>query len=792
MRNWDNWNTYKDLNGNTLHGCVQFNVRGGTTPGHIYDRDGTEIANPQLTDSLGRTAMQVFVDSDVVAYFYKYIGNGSYSADEEIPVDTSDESLWSLQYTAESKLSVNGEMTSNSAMGVSTMSSLRGLDPDDVPVVDGLRIVCLQGYYEGGDCQPVWYVWDPSATADDDNGSVIKYSGLLTGRWILSRPDGFVDSRHFGVFPQDSQFASVDQTTRIMQLVSYCNSAGLNPLFGGSVSHPYFIYNSLYVNSRNAISVSRGTAFVDKSYSNFYGDWDGDPLFVNGLTKVSAHTVRASWNFYDAVTYDEVFLDAQTQKNTFVDARVVVTVDTAGKTFTNCDLVSDGHLATNTFHNCVLRAPMFVAQAISPVIDDNCTIQPLDFAGRMDLWCVLRSQQHDPVIDVCMQTLDSHCIIDLDGVFIKNALFDNFSHNATLSLGLECCRGFITVTAMGNYTLTVEDSELSATFGNTGEAGVGYQPVFNIRNSAIGLTNQLTFLSGFSASNTAFTGNGILVNGGVSMDDCNVAVQMTVRGKYVVRHCTILGSVLHYTVSQTAEVEMTHCDLGATYSLTPAIAGTVVHGVWANNTSSIDSPILIDRTNIDPIDSHHTYTYSNNSGGFLPYETKMEMHEFIVHHATMIGAQQPPTEPYRLTQNVLGGSDSDTNGRPNGYIMPWYSQPLFDTIRMFRIGTDRFLVRAQLTVWPSTLEAPGSTNEYQHSRYHDAQLGAYYIDGYTWGIMPFWDDPTVTPPTDLRNTQTDACFFRGSLSFSLNNMPSFNDYTFNMGIRYECLDRHDR
>lgn len=790
MRNFDNWDTYKDLNGNTLHGCVQFNVRGGTTPGHIYDRDGTEIANPQLTDSLGRTVLQVFVDSDVVAYFYKYIGNGSYSADEEIPVDTSDESLWSLQYTVESKLSVDGTVTSNAAMGVSTMSSLRGLDPEEVPLVDGLRIVCLQGYYVGGDCSPVWYVWNPNATADDDNGSVIKYSGLLTGRWILVRPDGFVDSRHFGVFPQDSQLADVDHTTRITQLVSYCNTVGLNPLFGGSTSHPYFIYNSLNVNSRNAISVSRGTAFVDKSDSYFYGDWDGDPLFVNGRTKVSAHTVRASWNFSDAITYDEVFLDAQIPKDAFVDARVVVTVDTAGKTFTNCELVSDGHLAENTFHNCVLRAPMFVAQDISPTIDADCTIQPLDFADRMKLWCILRSQVPYPVVDVCMQTLDASCDLALDGIFIKNALFDGFSHDATVSLGLECCRGSITINALGNYTLTAEDSEITLTCNNTGEVGVGFQPVFNLRDSTVGTVAQLTYLLALAANNTSFTGNSILVNGDISLDYCNIATPMTLRGKYVVRHSAINSNVLHYTVNQVAEVVMTDNTLSAYYTLQPSISGTTVNAVWANNYSSVDSPIIIDRTNIDLIDSNHTYVYSGNSGGFLPYETKPEVHEFTIHHSPITGSLQPTTDPYVLTQMVLGGSDSDTNGRPSGYILPWYSVPNFDTIKMFRIGVDRFQVKAKLVAWPPLLENEGTTGEYQYNRYHDALLGAYYIDGYTWGIMPFWDDPTVTPPTQLSSTAANPRFFKGSLSFSLNNMPSFSDYHVSMSIQYECMDKH--
>lgn len=787
LRNYDTWDTYLDLNGKPLLGCVQFNVKDGTTVASIYDSDGVALANPILTNINGRTSRQVFLNSDVRAYYYKYVGQGRFSDVEEISIDTSDTTKWSLQYTVESQDGRIIHIDSVSPMALSTMRSLRELDPATVPSVDGLRIVTLLGYYDGGDCAPVEYIWDGGSSEDDDNGSVIKAYNTQVGRWKLVAPEEVVDSRHFGIFPQNSTLADVDHTTRIVQLVNYCNSKSLSPWFNGSISYPYFIYTALNVNSRNPIVVSRGTSFVDKANSQFYGDWDGNPLFVNGKTAVSSKVIRTSWNFRDAITYDEVYIDSSTVKNTFQDAYVTVLIPTAGKTFIRCQIVSDGKLANNTFQDCVLRASMFTNESLSPVIDNNCTIQPLDFADRMDLWCTLRSQQQNPVIDVCMQTLDAHCTISLDGIFIKNALFDGFVHDATVSLGLECCRGNMTINALGNYALTVEDSELTVTFANTGEVGAGMQPAINIRNSTLGFVNQLTYLLSLGAVDTSFSGNGVVVNGDVAMDGCNVAVPVTVRGKYVVRHCTISSNVVHYTVNEIAEVEMTHCDLRAYYSLIPSVAGTVVHGIWANNQSIIDSPILINRTNVDPVDSHHVYTYSNNSGGFLPYETKVVAHEFTIHHSMMTNPSDIPTEPYHLTQMVLGGSDSDTNGRPSGYMLPWYSQPLFDTIRMFRIGTDRFKVRAKLVSWPQLLESQGSTGEYQHNRYHDAFLGAYYIDGYTFGIMPFWDDPSATPLVDSGNPR----FFSGSLSFSFNNMPSFTDYHVTMGIQYECLDKHE-
>ena len=72
MRSWDLWNKYTDNNGNPLHGCIHFVVNEGNTSAPIYDKDGTPLDNPQLTDIYGRTQHQVFIDEDCVAYFYKY------------------------------------------------------------------------------------------------------------------------------------------------------------------------------------------------------------------------------------------------------------------------------------------------------------------------------------------------------------------------------------------------------------------------------------------------------------------------------------------------------------------------------------------------------------------------------------------------------------------------------------------------------------------------------------------------------------------------------------------------
>ena len=84
MRNLDLWNRYLDNSGKILQGCIQVMVKDGNTNADIYDSDGTAIQNPQLTDEYGRSEKQIFIEEDVVAYFYKYIGTGSFANIEKL------------------------------------------------------------------------------------------------------------------------------------------------------------------------------------------------------------------------------------------------------------------------------------------------------------------------------------------------------------------------------------------------------------------------------------------------------------------------------------------------------------------------------------------------------------------------------------------------------------------------------------------------------------------------------------------------------------------------------------
>ena len=778
----------------------------------LTDSEGTPLPNPLFTGSDGRLRLNNGNGAPAVPC----IANGlSYkvvvakkTGVEPIFVDgilQNPEELYEEPSIVFVVTAMGGSGAGGNSSVVGNIAEVRSADK-------GLGSVVCAGYYAAGDCPSRTFTWFDSEEPPEDNGiNILRNPDDNTGYWKMGDPQaGTWDVRMAGLRPE---FESSTNSSLLANLLSMVNDSGFDtmstriffPKGVWKIQQGFTAYSKVVFGYGAKLSMGNGTA---KTF-NFHGGIEsfGSPDAGNlkifeapygGYLKIvcGLGVFRSSWlgnvPLSNLSVKDTFIIDSDDRDFLHTGARmVIVETDLAHIVdFRDCEIVSEGHLGNGSFRNCKLRGAMFIEENLdSVVVDEDCVIHAKDFHGRMPLWCKLRSQQHDPVLDLEMETLDSSCTIALDGVFFKDALFDGFRHEATVSLGLESCRGSITVVANGNYVLTAEDSEIVLTTEGTGEVGLGYQPSFNIRNCTFGMQTQLTYLTSLGAVGSELSTGGILC-GSAALDSCSVSSALTVRGTLTVRKSTLSADIVHYSVASPAKVEMVDNVLNAYYRLSAATANTLVNAVWSGNYSSVASPILIDRTNIDPIDSHHVYTYSNNSGGFLPYETKPEVHEFTIHHSAMTGSIQPPTDPYNLTQMVLGGSDSDTNGRPSGYILPWYSQPLFDTIKMFRIGVDRFLVKAKLTAWPTLLENEGSHGEYQYNRYHDAQLGAYYIDGYTWGIMPFWDDPSVTPPTSLA-TAANPRFFKGSLSFSFNNMPgNFTDYHVSMAIQYECLDKH--
>ena len=148
------------------------------------------------------------------------------------------------------------------------------------------------------------------------------------------------------------------------------------------------------------------------------------------------------------------------------------------------------------------------------------------------------------------------------------------------------------------------------------------------------------------------------------------------------------------------------------------------------------------------------------------------------------------TDPYVLNQTLLGNPLSMDDGW-FGRLFPWYDMTHnFDTVRMFRIGVDRFRINAKLTDIGNALLGLGTNLEYALAMPVEASLGAYFVDGYTFGIRPWFDDPTDW--AILSAESVSPVIMKGSRTFKQTGVPAMSDYSISMSISYECMDRHDR
>lgn len=400
-RSFDIWDRYYDNQSKPLHGCVQFMVKDGNTSAPIYDKDGTDLANPQITDIYGRTEHQVFINEDVTAYFYKYIGQGTLADEQMIGIDTSDQSKWSLQYTAENQQTYDTHLTANAATCVPSISALRALDVDSVPLTCDKVEITLLGYNAVGDKEPINYTWASGSTAADNGGSVIKCDDLITGRWIMTQPTEHCDTRHFGAFPQNS-YNTPDQSYQIGQCCVYCMLHGLRPFFNGSMDYRWFRFSNMNVVC-DAFDVTPDTRFYDVGNNTFQGDWNGDPRFTLGNTNVvGAKNIKTSWNAKSYSGYETVVIDQQSTQKNWQDAHIDVRVNPLfGYNFTHCTFSENGNLGSdnlnginNTFTNCKLNERMFILDGEYEVslagLCTNCQLDMDDFRNSMWLYKQIR------------------------------------------------------------------------------------------------------------------------------------------------------------------------------------------------------------------------------------------------------------------------------------------------------------------------------------------------------------------------------------------------------------------
>ena len=666
MRTWDNWNRYFDNNNKPLHGCIQFMVKDGNTIAPIYDVDGTALDNPIITDIYGRTLHQVCIDEDVVAYFYKYVGNGIWTS--ELDIDTSDTSKWALQYTSESDLYVDINNEGRSSFAVMNIEELRDLNANDVMSIDGVKVVTLMGYNEAGDKEPINYIWNADSTEPDDGGAVIA-TDLIKGRWIMVCPTEHLDVRHYGVFPSNSQ-NMLDQTLAIQYALLYANNHGLRLFFDTLMNVQYYHYykiTNITLNPINQIDVAKGVYFIDNDvtiHSQQTNAFRNDPYFLNGDTTLYSNYAKASWNIktlnkaktYEPATYIIDSTTNSTSVKTFQGWNIVANQNISGYTFVQCNISGDslissctltsctldviGCLSTdNTLQNLTLTEKMFNGSPMPQTAVNGCIADIDNFGTKVNLWNYLHQRMGD-FKDIDFKNVAIPTDFAIMNQELGDRTYSNFIGTGTSHTFGESSiqhvyrfnnvQGNIRIPGNANNIYVFDNCSVNLTWTITTPACT-----IVIRDSEVILNSNLPNATVIIYSSTV----------SLNSNYANVSVKdSTITGIY---SSTILNtpnfsaftSILNQEVASSNIVikdsqinkEITskaNEDNGLVFFFDNNIFNAqhildstntnqyyVTHGVWTNNIGNVVNPINIGTGIVDD-DSLHVYVYEGNSGTF--------------------------------------------------------------------------------------------------------------------------------------------------------------------------------
>lgn len=774
MRNFDSWNRYLDNQGNPLHGCIQFMFNDGNTIASIYNIDGTPLSNPQITDIYGRTQHQVFIKEDVIAYFYKYIGHGIWTTEEDI--DTSDTTKWSLQYTIGSQDTIDLSIVSDTNISVENITSLRGINIDLVPSIDGTKVITLLGYYNIGDKEPINYVWNESSTLDDNGGSVIQINNVLTGRWIMVQPTEHCDSRHFGVFPSNS-YNMNDQTYGINKLVSYCDSKGIRPYFNGSGDYAWFKYSNISI-VVNAIDVTDHTKFYDNGMNYIHAEINGNPYFFNHNTIVYSSVVDTKWNAssYPSAT-TVVFSQDTPNQRSYQGCVFIANTNVSGYSFNNCEIKSKGKLIgeSNTFTNCKLTGDMFDADATLINKCTNCQIDLDDFKGKIDIYRQIRmTQDSNPNFDFKNIDTSERPIINYEGNKVVNGCIRIYNYNSSTS-------NPITIDKIQNSIIEIYNSTGVFNLNSYGYADtilikdckdISISNLSNgvtlmIENSSVGLPTKT--ITGLSVRNSEIYNGTITCQGFTALGSIiSTAINC--------KDCVVKDSQINQPINQTINgITATFFDndiFNAQLSISGASGSQVLSATITNNIGNTPTPIVLNRTYLNPTDASHAYTYKNNVGTFPKRSVKFteaisvisDIQEFTGNEWfwTLAEGTQGVKMPY-VAMPVYYYDDGQSYYRNH---FKFSSQ-----VSLFRVGTDDVPVTLEWSLY-------GTNNNSGYIIPNKFNAKLIHTNGESYRIESNWQGQA---PSSAINGQAQVT----ALFNAYNNITALGNTTFNSTFRID-------
>lgn len=389
----DNWTTYFDNSNKVLLGKFVFYNSSDDSEAVIYDIEGTNLGNSVYVN--GRTDYQVFLDEgeyDVLVF--KYIGSSWYKSDE-------DDSNW-LQIRS-FHLSVSSSKVDMTSSAIHSIAELISYDTSNVE--DGASIDVI-GYYTSSDCPKRTYVWNASSNETVDGGVVIGDENA-TGRWILSIPYDYIDTRWYGDIPQESNEGECYLAQRALaahatekwskRLYFYADEERKHYIFDGSnvvstpndiVCDPDAIFdisgvNATTIECKEIIKASNGL-LEDNGAENeplVYADY----IYSSWLYSLSRMTARKAF-----VIDEDVSSFSYIGVNVIVQPGVLTT-----SSFNNCVFISgQAFLNGNSISNMALKEEWFYDKTVSDYTFENVKFYDKDFID-MDFYIDLKNKVLD-------------------------------------------------------------------------------------------------------------------------------------------------------------------------------------------------------------------------------------------------------------------------------------------------------------------------------------------------------------------------------------------------------------
>lgn len=726
VRAFDNWNSYLDNDGNLLHGKIRFCKKGTTDNVTIFNSDGyVALRNPEFTDMLGRTEYQVFVDSqtDITAYFWKYVGNGDMMGTE---FDDYDPERWEYQYSSDNLDPAKVvTLEADTAHGVATMADMRAKDPDSVPAVNDTKFLWLYGYYKAGDKSPVLYVWDSASLRNDDGGSVIMPTSVSgPGRWILASKDYIFDVRHFGIFGQTNKYSTdYSYTSQLSNCAEYLTAEGMNAwfpeiynqvayyLFDGT--NTFSIPGDIYISDGVRFMCKTGTSGTAIQCANVHkaAPYLFDSSVQTGSATLTADNINVSW--IEGLTVGNArvswTVDTADWARTITNKKVIFKVaGHSGLSLNNCQVESHKAITNSiTMENMAIKTEWFADNYNwNQLSIYNCTVKLRDCKDA-DTYIRLKNKMGQVDYgDLGEQTVTN-------AQFGANCIVENCGGSATFAGSAELHNVTLTASFTGTTpNLNCVDCWLTI-------QGTPTFSLVSLSRGTLGGTGGINVLNTFKADNAVLDNSVNLLGATLLLDGC-----------------VINGAISH--VGDPIQENVRGCIFNNQISIRGGGTDVLVNAVWQDNVGFAANPIVLDRTNLAALDSAHTYTYSGNTGTFMKDSVRVSLDPQV--EETHSGSYEQVT-PGKILFYVKGNED----------IIMAYSAAVVPSITLFHVGSD--INCAVKTWWKVGYQTfTGGTPLYNHYSFYDEMTesqgnSSNWSTGYRW--LPITgrldsNDPTVT------------------------------------------------